>query len=83
MANANKMIKQAVGTTALSLGITCKLAELDLSIAEVVFCGATALSNEFVKTSDINIGDSILKEVPKGAHKLSKKLIKKAKELFF
>ena len=79
--DTKKIIKNASGVVALSAGVVCKLAELGLSVSEVVLCGAKNLANEFVKAPDLHIGDSLLKDAQKGTQKLSQKLFKKAKEL--
>lgn len=80
--DTSKVIKGVGGTVALSAGVVCKLASLGLSVSEVVLCGAKNLANEFVKTPDLHIGDSLINDAKKGTDKLSQKFFKKAKELF-
>lgn len=77
-----KIIKGAVGTVELSAGVLLRLAELGLSVSEVVLSGAKNLANSFVKGPDLNIGSSMLNDLKKQTEKLAGKLIQKGKGRF-
>lgn len=79
---SKKIVKATAGTVIFSAGVACKLAELDLSVSEVVLCGAKNLANEFVKAPELYIGDSPLSKAQKATNKFSQRLLKKARELF-
>lgn len=75
----NKIEKGAVGGTILATGIFLKIAELGMSVAEVVLNGAENLADHFVKAPKIGIGKSLFGSLKSYTGKASVRLIKDGK----
>ena len=77
-----KAVEVAAGGAMVSLGVAAKVADLGLTVAEIVPCGmVNTLTNQFVNAPDLKIGEPLLKEAHKGVKKASSKLLKEGKGL--
>ncbi len=74
-----KVMQSTLGAAEVTGGVALKLAELGLSVSEVIFSGAKSLANEFIKAPDLKIGESMLGGFKKHTGKLANKLISKGK----
>ncbi len=78
---AAKTVKIVAGGVVLGTGVCLRLAEMGLSVSEVILSGAKNLANEFVKAPDLKIGESILSDIKKQTGKYASKLIARGKGL--
>lgn len=74
-----KVVKVATGSVMLGAGVCLRLAEMDLSVSEVILSGAKNLTNEFVQAPDLKIGETLLVDIKKETGKYAKKLIAKGR----
>ena len=79
--NSHKVVKKAAGGIFGSAGYVLKLAERNLSVAEIVLNGARNMADSFVKAPEFGVGKAAFDMTQKSASTLAKKFMKYSKRI--